>query len=209
MSERQLYPKLDMYRKDHVARYKYARNYIRTRERKLHLRRMNYAKNNVLDFGCGSGYGAVVLDGCLYTGIDNCRDTISFANEHFWWHGHFHVCDVLCASRFEIAKGFRYIIAFEFLEHLNSTDVNTFRRVLQELHKNAVVFLSVPNEDDMPFNANRFPHHHRHYTSSELEKFINSCGLKILSTWGQIDHLSSVTPRGSKDRTIGVTAQKK
>jgi len=68
----------------------------------------------VLDFPCGSGYGADIIKDVNYIGMDVDEPTITYANYHH--NGVFFVNDMTCPK--EIGFDYDLILCVEGLEHI-------------------------------------------------------------------------------------------
>jgi 2-polyprenyl-3-methyl-5-hydroxy-6-metoxy-1,4-benzoquinol methylase len=119
---------------------------------------------NVLDIGCGCGYGPWILadhGAKSVFGVDISPEAIRYAEDHWSLSGiTFH------ASEFKdlnLAPGFAdVLVAFEIIEHLPDTQ-ETFDK-FQDLNPKTII-LSVPHIYT-PFGGNRF--HYRHYGMDEI-----------------------------------------
>ncbi|MEM7482401.1 MAG: glycosyltransferase [Acidobacteriota bacterium] len=119
---------------EHVSRYHFAAQVARGRR--------------LLDFGCGAGYGAAILQkaGARSTiGCDLAADAIAFARSRYRLPGlHFFVTD--CEQAALPDGAFDLIVAFEIIEHLRS-----YRSFLGEVRRllapQGLFILSTPNKE--------------------------------------------------------------
>lgn len=188
--ERQVAPDLTKIRRDHVARYEWARDEIR--------KVRPYA--SVIDVACGVGYGSHILaeSGCHVTAIDIDADAIEYAKKH-WSHKNI---TYLVADASTLTQLGRYDVAvcFETIEHLKQP-----LTLLQALRCAPVLLASVPNEDVFPFKRVKF--HYRHYTKSEFNELLVFAGFKVSEWFGQEGPHSEVCA-GVNGRTLVVKAER-
>lgn len=193
--ERQVSPTLAGIRRDHVARYEWARE----RMNELAIRREVVRPDDpdpnpsVLDLMCGVGYGSAILAsaGFRTIGIDRSRESIEYAREHY--NGPEYIeADALVLGEYPSAD---VGVIFEGIEHLPepALALRKMRRAVDRL------FVSVPNELVFPFRGYAF--HEKHYTPAELEALLNGSGWQVVSWHGQTGPLSEVEPRRN-GRTI-------
>ncbi len=117
---------------EHASRYHLAARHVRGRE--------------VLDFGCGSGYGSAILKrggARRVVGIDRAPEAVRYAAVRFGGPGvTFLAGDCLCSAfppeRFDV------VVAYEVIEH-----VDGYRRFLREVRRllrpDGILLLSTPN----------------------------------------------------------------
>ena len=158
-------------RADHVARYRFAAEWMRDHFPGKALK--------VLDAGCGSGYGTRILAeaGADVLGIDPHGPSIDDAREA-WLHPH---------ARFEMRAvmpdigAFDLAVAFEVVEHV--ADGREFVSSLAAMAP--IVIASTPNEDVQPFSMTGHPDHKRHYTPDQFAALFTECGLAVREYWRQ------------------------
>lgn len=189
--ERQIASDLRGIRADHVARYRFAVEWLKTEFSSRLRKDGKFRKGSVrvIDAGCGCGYGSRILAeaGCDVLALDKCADTIAYAEEH-WAHPRVEYRQADLQS-WNFPPTYGVALAFEVLEHLADPGA-----ALDAL-KNAAPLLiaSVPNEDVFPYGGG-IRHHERHYTGAEFEGLLNEAGLEVRSWYGQVDRNSDVEP---------------
>jgi len=188
MSERQ-YGNLSEIRRDHVARYEWARDLLVLGGKKL----------TVLDAACGCGYGSAVMaeSGLISVlGIDASEEAIQYAESHYSKDFVAYKVGRLPAMLDNYPQ-VDVVVSFETVEHIKD-DVAllaAFRKVAKRL------LASVPNQERLPYSAQRFPFHFRHYTKSEFETLLNMAGWSVKKWYGQESAYSDVV-EGVNGRTL-------
>lgn len=172
---RQVATTIEKVRRDHRERYAWA------------ARRL--AGLNVVDAGCGIGYGSAMLAqaDCKVRAFDGSEETIQFAKQHFNHDARieYGVGDLRDVS---FPVGYDAVVCFEALEHLSQPE-----RALRRFHGMAPrLVVSVPNQDVFPYRG--YQHHFRHYTKAELTALLASNGWRAVEWYGQEDHEAAVLP---------------
>lgn len=163
--ERQVAERINGIRKDHVARYLFAKSYLKPNDR-------------ILDAMCGIGYGSRLLSESNFVeAFDIDEETIEFAKSRYYNEKITYEC---CSY-----KGFYYhpnlydlIVCFEAIEHIDDEKflLSKFHLALKDSGK---LILSTPNQLIMPLNPIKHPEHIKHYTPHELESLLNLMGFKV------------------------------
>ena len=149
-----------------------------------------------MDAACGVGYGSNVMakGGHTVTGIDISPNAIEFARKH--WN---HPRATFAKGDLSEPKGIKksdIAVAFECIEHIKDP-----RPMLKALHKSAsVLFGSVPNEAEFPWNPS-VAHHHRHYTQGQFKSLLAECGWEVIEWYGQ-EGMESEVEEGPNGRTL-------
>lgn len=183
--ERQVAEALDGIRADHRARYEWAAARL--------------AGQDVVDAGCGVGYGSKILAGagCNVRAFDRSAPTIEFARQHYN-HDERISYDVGELEHVRFPHGYGAVVCFEALEHIEQPDValRHFAGMAPRL------LVSVPNEAAFPYRGQTF--HHRHYTATQLEALLNRNGWEVREWWGQEGSESPVAERVNGRTLIAV-----
>jgi protein-L-isoaspartate O-methyltransferase len=184
-------------RKDHVARYEFAK-----------LKLSEYQANTVIDFACGVGYGACILAKCNFRvgGFDIDQEAIDYANTHYSIPGMTNY-GIRNANRPVNLGLYDAAVCFETIEHL--ADPKPLLLALSEAAP--LLICSVPNEDVMPYEISPGVHtkfHYRHYTKFQLKALLEACGWRIDEWYGQKDDQADVEASETNGRTLVVVARK-
>jgi SAM-dependent methyltransferase/glycosyltransferase involved in cell wall biosynthesis len=118
---------------EHVSRYRFAASYVADRE--------------VLDFGCGSGYGAAILKRAgarKVVGSDLTPEAVRFAHSHYAGPG-LGFCVADCERCCFPDHSFDAVVSFELIEHLQSYP-EFLAEVRRVLRPGGVFVLSTPNK---------------------------------------------------------------
>lgn len=165
--ERQVGTSLEEIRDDHKERYIWASERLTK-------------SDDVLDAGCGVGYGSALLAerASSVHAIDISEDAIAYANKYWTKPNILHAVQDLCF--FEMANSRRYdaIVAFEVVEHLIEPRL-FLMRAFDALKPGGRIFVSVPNEKFIPHTVNLNPFHLKHYTAKEIRDLLLECGFEV------------------------------
>jgi SAM-dependent methyltransferase len=140
---------------DHVSRYSFGARYV--------------ADKDVLDFGCGAGYGVEILRSAgarRVVGIDNASDAINYAGSRYAAEGVSFVVGDCEHSGFRSAS-FDVVVCLEVLEHLDRW-LESLQEVRRLLRDDGVFIVSTPNRAiyarerqgvPNPFHVHEFDEH--------------------------------------------------
>jgi SAM-dependent methyltransferase len=185
--ERQVSPTLEGIRRDHVARYEWASNYLP-------------AGGEVIDFACGIGYGSKILAeiGRTVRAYDIDAEAIAYGNEHYA-HPSLERIQADGANPPAMHKA-DAAVCFETIEHIEDP-----RALLKALRESADTLLaSVPNEDVMPYEfapGMVYAYHFRHYTKGQFAALLNECGWTPVEWFGQ-EGTESDVEQNNEGRTL-------
>jgi SAM-dependent methyltransferase len=149
--------------KCHTQRYQLAQKYVRE-------------SSDVLDFGCGIGYGSFLLSAYCKSviGVEKDKETIEHARKWFCRSNITYIND----NKVPIGPRFHLISAFEVIEH-HPDGSKLVKDFYDALVPNGILVVSVPNQDTVPFKQEDHEFHYRHYTSFELKELLECPGFKI------------------------------
>ena len=146
--------------------------------------RYNYSKRflrdgNVLDVGCGNGYGAFLLNEFDYFGTDYFLDALEIAK------GEFPKINFTQAKLptlgLKDAK-FDNVVCCEVIEHLpEEMGTPVLDECYRVLKKGGVLFLTTPNGDN---REELMANHYIEYGSKQLQKMVKKAGFKITHVSG-------------------------
>jgi len=175
--ERQIADKLENIREDHLSRYRLVQDYIKEYNFKGPV--------NCMDIFCGNGYGTYMLSKnnpeINITGIDGSKEAIDLASQAYKLKNNnfFHKL-----FPFKLEKEiYDLIICFESLEHVEQ-DKKMFQAMIDSAKKDALIFVSVPNDNCHSLEKNPHIFHYRHYKHDEfLKNYQND--LELIDWYGQ------------------------
>jgi len=175
---RQAYRRLADVRPDHRGRYTFACNYVEPAAA-------------VMDCAAGTGYGAFILarstEAEQILAVERSARAVRFGRRHYR-HPRIRYlrADIFRANL--QAAGFDCIASFETLEHVDGEALlRVFHRCLKP---DGILLISTPNQETMPFDADRFPFHRRHYSPAEFEVLLKQAGFTVTERHSQ-EHTGS------------------
>lgn len=177
--ERQASKSLQGIRDDHLGRYELVLPYVSP-------------KAKVLDMACGVGYGSHMIatetDCQSILAVDISEDAIAYGESYYSSDKIQYRCDN-CFSTELKAGTYDIAISFETIEHIND-DQTLLKIFFDSLKPEGLLFLSTPNQLEMPYTKSYFPFHIKHYLPSDLKALVESSGFKILEVFSQPDNTS-------------------
>jgi 2-polyprenyl-3-methyl-5-hydroxy-6-metoxy-1,4-benzoquinol methylase len=187
VAERQQAVDFEGIRADHTGRYRFAASHVR---------------GQILDAACGCGYGSWMLaeTGAKVRGVDLSSEALDFARVHW---GHRNVTYTQ-ADAAHVSGLYDWIVCFETLEHVE--DDGALVRHFATLASRLII--SVPNQDQMPFNGHRFPFHVRHYTQEELACLLRGAGWKVREWHCQESKITQDVVSGAHGLTLIAVAER-
>ena len=183
--ERQVAPHIRNIRGDHVARYTFAAQQFKT-----------FRNGRVLDLACGVGYGSQILErNCevSVTAVDVDEGAIEFGRTFYPLSSGTYICCDASKLSFD-ASSFDAVVCFETLEHVQNPEalVSLFSKVIKI---GGLLVCSTPNQAILPFDAEAFPHHTRHFHVEEIREMLADRGFRVLSSYTQSDSQNgAITP---------------
>lgn|GEM_PF-4308299 len=152
----------------HLARYHFAKSYIQDKQ--------------VLDFGCGEGFGSQVLlteTGTL-TALDIDRIAVKATLKKI-------IKNVVLADGRTAPfkeKSFDIVVSFEVFEHIS--DIHSYLKEVGRILRNGGKYImSTPNIDYYPL-AGLNPYHFKEYRVEEVYKSLADAGLEIETIFAQV-----------------------
>jgi predicted SAM-dependent methyltransferase len=172
--ERQVAPRIDGIRPDHVGRYRFALRYLPMGAR-------------VADAACGVGYGAKLVAGTGAAEIVYALD----ADEGALEYGAAHYGDARLEFRrrdLEVGdwpeRDLDAVLSFETIEHLVEPS-RFLEAAFTALKDDGILICSTPNERMLAFSPSRYPHHQRHFTPEEFSSLLESAGFRVVERYTQ------------------------
>lgn len=135
-------------------------------------------ESKILDFGCGSGFGAGELQhqGFNVFGVDVSEEAIEFGRSRAIQN-----LSVSKGDNLNFAEGsFDMVMALDVIEHVKD-DEHAIKEIERVLKPGAVAIITVPAYQWMWGVQDNISHHFRRYTAGSLAKVLNkNFDLKIL-----------------------------
>ena len=139
---------------------------------------VKYIKGDVLEIGCGEGYGAKLLSpySRSYTGIDKFET----ANKHNLKNVNFLKMNVPTIKGLE-SNSFDLVISFQVIEHIQN-DALFIEEIHRLLKTNGTLIFTTPN---LKMSLTRNPFHIKEYVLEEFEGLMSKfSSYKLLGTYG-------------------------
>lgn len=161
---------------DHLHRYKWANNIVSGR---------------VLDVACGSGWGTVQLAVSSSNKVTEClgidinppafQNAATTSNTKVIFKEY-----DLMNPREDIGK-FDSVVAFEIIEHFNSTNVKVFLENLKSFcRRNTKIYISTPNREAFsPLGYKWLPYHPVEYDFKDLKNLLKGSGFRVNKVYYQ------------------------
>lgn len=137
----------------HQFAYRYARQFVRDK--------------NVLDVGCGTGYGCKILaeQANRVLGIDHDASAVEYCRRHYGAPNvdfqHLDVTSLNLNDKFDVA------VSFQVIEHVRDTD-DFVRRIRSAVKVGGLILISTPNVKTMHPSGDRNPFH---FSEMNYEEF--------------------------------------
>ena len=137
---------------------------------------------NVLDAGCGYGYGSKLLSKkSNVIGMDISKKAINYAKKNYSSKKiKYFAADLENISLKKFGK-FEVITCFEVLEHSKNPS-KILKKFRKNISKKGYLFLSVPNGSNAPKNN---PHHLKNYKVKDIINFLDKTGFYVEKIYGQ------------------------
>ena len=167
----------------HLVRYKFA---------------SRYAKGNILDMACGTGYGTYYLSNQINikkaTGLDISEFSIKRAKHLYSQFADYSIGD---ATRTHFNDNmFNSIVSMETVEHIENLD-DYFSEVVRLLHPNGNLICSVPNKK---FYQDAGIQNHIHFNEMYYDEFIRlETYFKNVKIFYQICPIANVSHKSRKN----------
>lgn len=172
----------------HLATYQFAEKMI--------------ADKTVLDFGCGSGYGSVLLakDAASVVGADISKEAVDFANENYAEENlTFKTIDEIGDEKFDV------ITSFQVIEHV-SNDKAYITNLKNHLKPDGILLVSTPDRQhrlypfQKPWNIFHLKEYSDQSLKTALEKEFNN--VKMLKMTSDKEFVLSEISRTLKQKKI-------
>ena len=178
---------------NHVVRYKWAAGFV--------------AGKNVVDAGCGVGYGSWILSEPARSviGLEFDPGIVEFARKN-WSRGEnitYFPCELMTESESLVAE-VEVCVALESIEHLLVPEL-----FFANLPVGCHLVGSVPNQNTRPLETKKFsnPHHFQNYTHEQVEELMEKSGFGPVEEWLS-QGLAELSPGKDDDKTILFRATK-
>lgn len=158
----------------HIRRYDWTACYLR--DHKIN-------PSNILDFGCGTGYGAklftIAFPETKILGYDNSKEAINYANEN-----NAHPNIEFCTEYEKILKNNTYdaIILMDMIEHLKEEERKQIMKELLEHSPKAAYIISTPL-GSFEGQSDTNPYHITCFTKPTFISFLKDYGFNTIMLW--------------------------
>ena len=149
--------------KCHTQRYQLAQRYLSE-------------QMDVMDYGCGIGYGSFLMSAYCKSVLSIEKDEETVQHAKRWFHRY----NITYLNQDYVPKNLNInlITAFEVIEHVESGE-SLVKEFYEALKPNGILVFSVPDQTSVPFKQEEHEFHHRHYTAQELRDLITGAGFKL------------------------------
>jgi 2-polyprenyl-3-methyl-5-hydroxy-6-metoxy-1,4-benzoquinol methylase len=173
----------------HIATYKFALKYVKDKR--------------VLDYGCGSGYGSLMLsDTAEYvTAADISEEAVNFAKNIYKANNlAFKTVSELSDERYDV------ITSFQVIEHVHN-DIEYILKLKRLLKPDGCVLISTPDKSKRLFNYIQKPwniYHLREYSGIDLNNLLLKyfTRVELLKIGSKTDFIIKEISRTKKQRLI-------
>lgn len=191
--ERQDATNIDKIAKDHRLRYEFA----------LKVLMEAGIKGDILDVGCGVGYGSYMLAPFFHTihAVERSQEAFDIYKQAYTRPNILFELSPIDDASF--ANSYDAAVCFEFLEHIPNPNV-LLKRIFT---RTDLLIASVPNESVWPWKE-RLVYHYRHYTPRQFKELLICSGFKIQEMFTQISKRDPKVRPGQNGRYLIVIASK-
>lgn len=151
--------------------------------------------SNILDAGCGFGYGSKILsDRNMVVGVDISNEAIIYARHHYFADNLSYFRGNISSLDFSAFGKFDAITCFEVLEHVVNPSLS-LQNLKEALHHSGKLFISVPNGNNAPVHNS---HHMHDYSPQDLEDLLEDNGFEVKQKFGQFPFLGTAAEMAKK-----------
>jgi len=166
----------------HAASYHFAEKYCRGMQ--------------VLDFGCGSGYGAEAISGCAKEvhAVDVSAEAIEYARNRYA-RQNLHFLAIQPGERLPFQENsFDVVLSLQVIEHVEN-DANYIAEAARVLKAGGVIIVITPDRKHRLFNGqhpwNRW--HLREYSDKQINQLVEKCfDIDMQLKMGALPHVAAV-----------------
>lgn len=173
----------------HIATYKFALKYVKDKQ--------------VLDYGCGSGYGSRMLSNIAeyVTAVDISEEAVNFAkNNYIADNLVFKTASELSDEKYDI------ITSFQVIEHVHN-DIEYLINLKRLLKPDGCILISTPDKSNRLFNYFQKPwniYHLKEYSSMDLNNILLKyfTRVELLKIGSKTDFVIKEISRTKRQRLI-------